>query len=47
VGRQTLVFWTPEAGGRSTRSVDVVPGKSTLVIENVRVQRRFAKRPGG
>lgn len=40
-GRQTLVFWSPSVGGRSTRTVDVEPGGSALVVENVRAQPRF------
>jgi hypothetical protein len=40
-GRHTLVLWAPSIRGRSTRTVDVDAGQSTLVIENIREQERF------
>ena len=40
-GRHTLVLWAPSIRGRSTRTVDVDAGQSTLVIENIRQQDQF------
>jgi hypothetical protein len=40
-GRQKLTFWTPSVGGRSSRTVDVKPGQSALVVENVRPSPKY------
>jgi hypothetical protein len=42
-GRQRLVFWAPSAGGRSTRTIDVMPGENTTVVERLKVQAGFAE----
>jgi hypothetical protein len=43
-GRQKLTFWTPSVGGRSSRTVDVKPGESALVVESVRPSEKYEDR---
>lgn len=46
-GNQTLVFWTPAVGGRSTRRIRMEPGQKMVLIESVARSDRFAPPEGG
>lgn len=46
-GEHTLVFWSPEVGGRSTRSVNIAPGESLELTERVRARESFRGEAGG
>lgn len=42
-GKHTLVFWSPEVGGRSKRPITVVAGESQVVMENMDGKHTFAE----
>lgn len=42
-GAHTLVFWSPEVGGRSKRKITVVAGESQVVMENLEGKHSFAE----
>lgn len=42
-GKHTLVFWSPEVGGRSKRNITVVAGESQVVMENMAGKHSFAE----
>jgi hypothetical protein len=46
-GKQTLVFWTPAVGGRSTRRIEMRAGQSLSLVESVAHSARFAGPEGG
>jgi hypothetical protein len=46
-GKQTLVFWTPAVGGRSTRHIEMRAGQSLSLVESVSHSARFAGPEGG
>lgn len=45
-GNQTLVFWSPSIGGRSTRRIHMQPGENLVLIHNVTASNRFATEGG-
>lgn len=46
-GNQTLVFWTPAIGGRSTRQIRMAPGQKVVLMETISRSDRFAPSEGG
>ena len=41
-GKQTLVFWSPSIGGRSTRRIDMRPGQNVTLIHSIAPRGRFS-----